>query len=208
MYCKDYFSGLRMGLEAVSICNDVKKIDPSNAEACFILGLYGYARAELKKKFMGIFFWYTGDKKSGIKAIEFCRDHADIAGTSAAMMLPDIYVKEKMYDSADVATEKILIKYPACRFALWARAKMYDAIKEYMNSAVIYSRLAEQYKTVPDAYCNYISTLYLQAKSFYSAGDNKKAGEILDDILSKCKYKDCENCTNSRKLLRRISSSR
>jgi tetratricopeptide (TPR) repeat protein len=208
MYRKKYLSGLRTGLDAVSICNDVKKKDSSNVDVDFIRGLYNYARAELKRRFWGFLFWYSGDKRSGIHAMEYCRDNALIVATPAAMILQDVYVKEGMYDSAYAGTNRILAKFPHCRFALWSKAKLFDAQKKYSGAAQVYGMLAGEYEDVPGAYKNLKTTLFLEAQSFFLAGEKENAEAVLKRLLGKCNNNSCEQCNDAEKLLKKLNSAK
>ena len=70
LWQKRYFDGLSIGLDALSALKQAKKIDTANVDADCILGLYTYARAELKRRFWWMFFWYSGDKEGGIRKIK------------------------------------------------------------------------------------------------------------------------------------------
>ena len=60
---KEYLNGIHLGFEALSCCREAKKIDSSNADVDLILGLYSYARAELRRKFWGILCWLSRGQK-------------------------------------------------------------------------------------------------------------------------------------------------
>jgi tetratricopeptide (TPR) repeat protein len=208
MQRKSYFKGLHLGLDAVSLCRGAKAIDSADEDADFVLGLYNYARAELKRKFLGILFWYPGDKPSGIAAMERCSATAKIIGPTAAMVLQEIYVREGMYDKATEGIDRMLIRYPRCRFVLWSKAKMYDAQKAWAMAAQTYGDLADAYAALPRARENASLTRWLQAQRYYQAADANRARTACGLLLSMCKSGPCEQCREAEALVKKIDKAR
>ena len=208
MHRKNYLTGLRRGLNAVSLCKDAKEIDSANADVDFVLGLNNYARAELKKKFWGMLFWYSGDKRSGIAAMERCSKNAQFVGFAAVMVLQDIYVREGMFDTAMEGTGRLLVLYPGCRFAMWSLAKLHDAQKQYGRAAQTYGRLADAYEKIPLAFRSAGITRFSQAQRFYLAGDMDGAEAACRRLLDLCKNRPCEECGDGEMLLKRITGGK
>ena len=205
MQRKSYFKGLRMGLDAVSLCKKARETDSANRDAEFVVGLYSYARAELKRKFWGILFWYSGDKLSGIAAMERCVKGAAIVGPTAAMVLQDIYVREGMFDAAREGIDRLLARYPECRFVLWSKAKLYDAKKNFGPAAQTYGALADAYSEAPLAKKSMALTRWCEAQRYYWAGDAYHAEAACRRLLDSCKSKSCEQCGDAEKLLKKIA---
>jgi tetratricopeptide (TPR) repeat protein len=174
----------------------------------FVLGLNNYARAELKKKFLGILFWYSGDKHSGIVAMERCGKNAQFVGFAAAMVLQDIYVREGMFDTAEEGTGRLLALYPDCRFAMWSLAKLHDALKHYDLAAQTYGRLADAYEKIPLAFRSAGATRYFQAQRCYAAGDMEGAAMACMRLLDLCKNIPCEECGEGEALLKKITGGK
>jgi tetratricopeptide (TPR) repeat protein len=200
MHRKKYWSAIRTGFDALDLCKEAKKIDSGNIDADFILGLYNYARAELKRKFLGILFWYSGDKQSGIRVIENCSRSARLIPLVADMVLQEIYVKEGMYDKASAGIERLLASSPGNRFVLWTKSKLCEARKMPDQAAVVYGTLADAYEQVPAAQKNYFSTRYLEAKRYFEAKNAVKALNACDRLLVKCKECTDDYCDEAEAL--------
>jgi hypothetical protein len=208
MHHKKYLSGLKLGLAALSLCKEVKKIDSSNVDVDFILGIYNYARAELNRKFLGILFWYSGDKLSGIRSIENCSRNGRIIAQVSDMILQEIYVKESMFEKAAVGIERLSAAYPGNRFVLWTKAKLFDAKKMPAAAAEAYEVLADAYAQIPEAKENYFSTRVLEAKRYHEAGNTGKAAEVCTQMLSVCKGIGNDYCRETEKLLAQIRKNK
>jgi hypothetical protein len=208
MQKKKYISGLKRGLEALSLCKEVKKIDSSNVEVDFIVGLYNYARAELNRKFLGILFWYSGDKLSGIRAIENCSRGGQLFSRVADMVLQEIYVKEQLFEKAMAGIDRQLTLSPANRFVLWTKAKLFDARNLPAQAGETYKQLADAYGNIPEAKKNYFSTRLCQVKRFHEASLEIKASDACKQLLSSCKGEQCDECREAEKLFSKIKSAK
>jgi tetratricopeptide (TPR) repeat protein len=203
---KKYWKAMRMGFDALDLCKEAKKIDSTNSDADFVIGLYNYARAELKRKFLGILFWYSGDKHSGIRMIENCTHNAKLIPLVADMVLQEIYVKEGMHEKAGSGIQRLLALYPGSRLLLWTKSKLFETRKMPQQAAQTYRVLADAYEHVPAAKNNYYATRYMEAKRFFEAKNIPSARSACDQLLSACKGKDDDICDDatalSEKLLR------
>jgi tetratricopeptide (TPR) repeat protein len=204
MHRKKYFAALKMGGEALDLCNEAKKIDRGNVDVEFIIGFYSYARAELKRKFLGILFWYSGNKQSGIRIIENCSRNARLISPVADMVLQEIYVKEGKYEKASAGIERILAQYPSNRFALWSKAKLCDAQEMPTQAAEVYGSLADAYEHIPDAQKNFLATRFLEAERYFQAKNIEKARIACDRLLARCKGISDEDCEEAKKLSAKI----
>ncbi len=200
MHRKKYWSAMKMGFDALDLCKEAKKIDSSNVDADFVIGLYNYARAELKRKFLGILFWYSGDKQSGIRMLDSCRRSAKLIALVADMNLQEIYVKEGMHEKAASGIQRLLAAYPGNRFVLWTKAKSFDARKMPGQAAEVYRALAEPYKIIPAAKNNYRATRYLEAKRFFEAKNADRAIIACDELVSACRDSEDDICEKATEL--------
>jgi hypothetical protein len=204
MHRKRYLSALGMGFDALDLCREAKRIDSGDVDADFVPGLYGYARAELKRKFHGILFWYSGDKQSGIRAIERCAREARLLSPVADMVLQEIYVKEGMDDKAAAGIERLLASYPDNRFVLWTKAKFFEQRKMPARAAEIYGMLADRYERIAAARNNYTATRLLEARRQYEANNSGKAREACARLLSSCKGMKDDNCEEAEALEKKL----
>ena len=204
MHRKKYISALKSGFNALDLCKEAKKIDSANADVDFMLGLYAYARAELKRKFLGILFWYSGDKRSGIRIIKNSSRNARLISLVADMALQEIYVREGVYDQAASGIERLLASYPGSRFVLWTKAKLFDAQKMPDRAAEVYGTLADAYEQIHAAQKNYFTTRFLEAKRYFEAKNNQKALAVCNRLLAECKGTNDDNCDEIEDLLIKI----
>jgi hypothetical protein len=192
-YCmqhKSYMKGLNLGLDGIGLLKDAKKMDPCNYDADFFLGMYTYARADLKQMFWWALFWYSGEKTDGIKTLISCRKNSSFCSLAAYVLLAEIYTREQKYDDALVVILDVSKLYPESRFIQWSRAKMFEAKKSYKDAAVSYGLLADSYDTIPSAYVNSMTARYKQASMLYLGKDMKTAHDKCCLVLNKSKYVD------------------
>jgi predicted Zn-dependent protease len=204
MHHKDYLKGIQLGFEALSYGREAKKIDSANADIDLILGLYSYARAELKKKFWGILFWYPGDKNTGILAIKRASEAGQFSSLAAQAALVEIHIREARYGKALSGINQLAARYPHSRFILWSKAKLYEAQKLYSGGADTYAELADAYEMVPSAARNYHQTLFFEAQRYYWAGNIIKAEAACNKLLGACSRNPTELCTEANKILAKI----
>jgi hypothetical protein len=204
MHHNEYFEGIKLGFEAISFCREAKKIDSANTDIDLILGLYSYARAELKRRFWGIFFWYPGDKRTGIQAIMRASETGQFSSLAAQAALLEINIREAHYERASAGIYQLTARYPHSRFLMWSKAKLYEAQKLHAGSADAYSQLANAYETIPSAARNYHQTLFFEAQSYYWEGDSNNAEFACNKLLETCPQNPTDQCTEAKKILAKI----
>jgi len=201
---KEYLNGIHLGFEALSCCREAKKIDSSNADVDLILGLYSYARAELRRKFWGILFWYPGDKNTGIQSINDASRKSQFSSLAARAILLEINIREERYDTATAGLNELTGIYPHSRFLLWSGVKLYEAQKLYANSADAYSQLADAYERIPAAVRNYLQTRFSEAQRYYWTGNIVKAKDACNKVLDACVRNPSGHCDEAKKILEKM----
>jgi tetratricopeptide (TPR) repeat protein len=204
MHRKKYWAAIGKGFDALDMCKEAVKIDSSNVDAAFVLGLYNYARAELKRKFLGILFWYSGDKRSGIRVIEQCSRNARLIPMVADMVLQEIYVREGMFDKASSGIERLLAAYPGNRFIWWTKAKLMDVQKIPDQAAHAYGVLADAYEQIPKAKKNFFMTRTMEVKRYCDAHKYDKAIEANESLLRTCKRIGDDCCDEAEALSKKL----
>ncbi|MBN1601821.1 MAG: hypothetical protein JW915_09440 [Chitinispirillaceae bacterium] len=179
-----YVSGLQNGFEALEFLKEALELDSTNTEVYFFLGLYDFARAELRSRLWWVLFWYPGDKNRGFERLSVCSRKSTITGTAAALSLSEVYIKEKMLDKADSLLSHLEQMYPESRFVLWSRAKYFEALKDYAKAAVSYEKLAASYNRTSEGRHNYFMTKNKAAHMHTSAGQRENAIILCKAILS------------------------
>lgn len=180
---KKYFSAIGTGLDAMKIFNKAKKSDSTNYDVDLFLGLYNYAKGELKKRLWMVLFWYPGSKKQGIQSLEACRYNSQLVSEGAKVVLIDIYVMESKYDKSKILADSLFKKYPNSRFLFWSRARYFEALKEYAKAANEYGELADSYANEKYGDYNSLVTRHKQIGLLDKSGHEKEAVRIAKQTL-------------------------
>jgi hypothetical protein len=212
LWRKKYFAGLDMGFAALSALQEAKRLDNANADVDFFLGLYTYARADLKHTFWWAFFWYPGDKNAGIRTIRACSRNAQFARQAATLLLAEIYYRENKVPESDTITRSLLAAYPASRLTLWTCAKRGEATQSFLDAAASYQALADAYDGIGRAGRNALVTRNKAAHMYFSAGDTLQARAACEKILAR-KKGHCDGfcrqiCDDTEKLLAKMHKTR
>jgi tetratricopeptide (TPR) repeat protein len=201
---KRYFKAIGTGLDALRMLHDAKKADSTNYDVDFFLGLYDYAKAELRRRLWMVLFWYGGDKEDGIRRLKDCIAHGSIAPLAAKMSLADIYINEKRYELARTAIDELLADFPESRFIMWTDAKYYVALKKYSKAAGVYARLSESYSSEKHGTFNSLNTYHRYILMLCKAGrrDEARAAakKILDGRCRKKAWRTSDMCREIQKM--------
>jgi tetratricopeptide (TPR) repeat protein len=179
-----YVSGLQYGFDALDQLKEALELDSTNTEVLFFLGLYDFARAELRTRFWWILFWYPGDKNRGFERLTVCSRKSTVTGTAAALSLSEVYIKENMMNKADSLLLLLEQIYPESRFVLWSKAKYFEALKDYAKAATIYEQLAASYNKTSEGRYNYFITKNKAAHMHTNAGQKESAVAVCKGILN------------------------
>ncbi|NLW33007.1 MAG: hypothetical protein GXY77_16310 [Fibrobacter sp.] len=185
-----YFAALNKGLDAIRLLKEAKKMDPDNTEANLFLGLYDYGRAELRKKFWWVLFWYPGSKEEGIQKLSECGRSAFITGNAALLSLSEIYIKENQPEKSLPILDILQKNFPESRFVLWGKAKYFEAVEEFRNASSVYQKLAAYYAKLPEGKYNYLMTSLNLAHTLVKSGMKEKAVVICESLLKEDEIKN------------------
>lgn len=210
-YClrrKRYREGVSVGLGALGQLKDAKKTDPDNHDVDFFLGLYECAKAELKQKLWWVLFWYSGSVEEGIAQLEGCVAHGRFASMGAVLALADIYTSEEQYARAETLLDSVTSIFPQSRFLRWSRARLLEARQEWSRAAAQYDLLWQEYREIPSAVRNAVTTRNKFAHALHESGDSKRALEICTEIVAMYQSSDDEHISDmvkdTRALMERI----
>lgn len=181
---KKYFSGLDIGLSAISYLQQAKQLDNSNIDVDLFLGFYSYARAELKKNFWWAFFLYIGDKRDGINKLKACSTNSQICKDAAKLILAEIYYRENNYEESEKITNSLLAEMPNSRLVLWTCAKRAEQQQLYDVAASYYKTLASSYEKINHGIKNSLVTRNKTAYMYFYAKDYFNAKEECKKILA------------------------
>jgi hypothetical protein len=185
----------------MKILKEAKKKDSTNYDVDLFLGLYNYARGELKKMLWMVLFWYPGSKKEGIKSIEASKEKSQLAREGAKVVLMDVYARESQYEEYEALAEPLLKKYPKSRFLMWNRARYFEETKKYTEASEYYDKLAVSYAQKKYGDYNVLVTRHKQIEMLDKSGQKKKAAAVAAQILDK---KLCEASQRNKKKCKEI----
>jgi hypothetical protein len=205
---ESYFAAMQTGFDALKLLDKAYRLDSSNADALLFLGLYDYARGELRKKLWWVLFWYPGSKEQGIRRLRTCSNNGQLTSTAALLALVDISVREKKTAECLSIVNRLEKAFPQSRFVLWAKAKHLESAARNNEAASVFDLLASSYAAEPAGSYSELATRCRQAHLLSRAGRDQDAATICRAILPRARgnrnkliYKDTE------KLLRRIDDA-
>lgn len=182
---KKYFGAMQNGLDAIKIMKEAQELDSGNTEVDFFLGLYEYARAELRAKLWWVLFWYAGDRKAGIQRINRCAENAVITGKAARISLCNIYLKEKDPVQSEKNISILKEQYPESRFVLWEEVKYFEEKSLFRQAVSTYHHLSRQY-AAEKKYGTYneLFSLRKMAEMLLKANDKSQAKKVCKELLN------------------------
>jgi hypothetical protein len=180
---KSYFAAMRNGFRSLGLLEEAYRLDSSNADPLFLLGLYEYAKGELKQRLRLVLFWYPGSKKTGIARLASCMEKGHYAASPAAFALAEIYMREKKPEKCARLVERLTHDFPESRFTLWAQAKHFESRRLFYDAGLVYELLAVSYAAEPEGRYNSLLMRNLQAHMLLRAGLTKEAADSCRSIL-------------------------
>ncbi len=187
LWHKGYIKGLNTGFEALGILKEAKRADPENYDVDLFLGLYNYARADMKRMFWWAFFWYPGDREAGIRCITQCRKNGQFTRPVAAIVLAELWIREKKYQEAGTIIAELDRDFPKSRLTRWTRAKYFEERGLPRKAADVFGGLADEYDSLPFTWRNALAARWKEASSWQSAGDRERVEIACKRIISKKK---------------------
>jgi len=180
-----YFAAAGTGLDAIKMMKEAREINPANTEVNFFLGLYDYARADLRKRLWMVLFWFPGNKQSGIRQLEECVRSAKMTNTAAALALSDIYLQEKQPEKSLEIITRLKNELPNSRFLLWAEVKYYEDQKMFAQAARAYGKLAEAYEQESYGAYNGAVARNKQAHMYNKSGEKELAVSTCKRLIAR-----------------------
>ncbi len=182
----NYLKGIGNGRKAVNSLNEAVAQHPSNVDASFFLGLYSYARGELRKRLWWVLFWFPGNKKKGIATLQQCAHQGTITRTAARIALVHIYAMEQWFSRAHTVHSRLRERYPHSRFVKWAYAQLCTEQRRFEEAAQTYTALARTYEKIPSARKSRIAAAFMAARSYCDAGMREETMQYGTRVLNLC----------------------
>jgi len=181
-----YLGAVQTGLDALDLLRRAKQLDSLNTDPDYFLGLYEFARADLRKKLWWVLFWFPGNRERGIQRMEACSRSARFSPLAARLSLIDMYAQSGRMADARRQLDYMTGRFPDSRFVLWARARYFETAKQFGLAAEAYAGLAESYAGQPWGRYNRHITRLDEARMRESAGDRNAALELCRDVGASC----------------------
>jgi|WetSurMetagenome_2_1015567.scaffolds.fasta_scaffold00051_48 hypothetical protein len=212
LWRKRYLSGIDFGFGAIDDLREAKNLDDTNFDADFFLGFYAYVRADLKKSFGWAFFWYSGNREDGIRAIRRCSRNSSFCRRAAALLLSEVLYRENRFAESDSITSELLRSFPASRLVRWTCAKRAEAARMWSDAAGAYSVLADAYDSIPEAARNALAARDKAAHMYFCAEDFARARRACERVLERsCARRDAfcmQVRSDAEKLLARLPAEK
>ena len=180
---KSYLAALKSGFKSLDLLGESHRLDTTNVEPFFLLGLYEYAKGELKRRLWWVLFWYPGSKKDGIARLWSSTENGFLTSEASLFALIDIYVRENKPDNCAPIVERVEQNFPKSRFTLWAKAKYLASRRLFYEAGLAYELLSESYAAEPAGKYNAFVTRNLQAHMLVQSGQKKDAADSCRAIL-------------------------
>jgi tetratricopeptide (TPR) repeat protein len=207
---KRYGGAIQTGLNALDLMRQAQQLDSTETDADFFLGLYDFAKSDLKRRLWWVLFWYPADRERGIKRLERCSKGSGIAVKGAELALADVFLQTERMEKARRCLADLNEQFPQSRFVLWAQARFYELLKEYKQAADIYHQLFLSYKAEKLGNINALVTGYQQALMLHNAGDNRQAQALCAVLIRDCAAKSRETdaqCRDIQKLMEHMAKN-
>lgn len=206
---KSYFTAMRNGFHSLGLLEDAYRLDSTNADPLFLLGLYEYAKGELKQRVGWLLFWYPGSKKTGIERLKSCMNKGHFAAVPSVFALAEIYVREKRAEECLQLVERLKRDFPDSRFTFWTTAKYFESQQSYYEAGLTYELLSASYDEEPAGRYNAFLMRNLQAHMILKAGQRKEAEDSCRALLrEKPAGREIPVYNDTKKMLQRINDGK
>jgi tetratricopeptide (TPR) repeat protein len=200
-----FMQAMHTGFASLDILRRAVELDSSNTDADYFLGLYDWARGDLRRSMWWVLFWLPGDRERGVRRLERCMASSCFTSVGAELSLADIYVARGDFVRARSVFDALGQRFPRSRFVWWSLAGYYQARKEPAAAAAVFGRLADAYERVEHGAYNALDCRLRQARLAEDAGDHAAAAAACGRLLERCGTSGEERmrslCDDARRLL-------
>ncbi len=180
---KNWFGALNYGLKSISSFEKCLNINPRFYDGYTAIGSFKYWKSR-KTEFLAWLPFVDNEEQKGINDLLISTNHFSYNEYLAFNSLIWIYIDQKKFGSAVKLAEKVLAKYPASRSFKWGLARAYEGI-DLKKSVNVYNQLLNSYKNIPNSnHYSEIVLMHILAQQYYKLGDNEKALNLCNQILS------------------------
>ncbi|MBN1129379.1 MAG: hypothetical protein JXA71_10350 [Chitinispirillaceae bacterium] len=180
---ESYYTALHNGFKALDLLEDAWRLDSANVDPLLLLGLYDYARGELKKKLWWVLFWYPGLKERAFDRLRLCQQKGVLTGKASLFVLVDMYIREERGEKARLVLDQLEREFPKSRFLLWAKIKYLELRRLHYEAALACDLLAQSYASHPLGAYNALVVRTRQAHMLARAGQKREAMALCRSLL-------------------------
>ncbi len=177
----EWLNSLSAGADALADFGELASMDENFYEAYIAIGTYKYWKSR-KTEFLEWIPGYDDEKDEGIILLEKSINHPSYNTYLAINSLIWIYIDQKKYYKAAELAENALKKYPGSRFFQWGLARAYEDL-DPPKAISIYRKILESLPLNLNHY-NEIILKHLMAQQYTKIGENQKAIQLCNEILS------------------------
>jgi tetratricopeptide (TPR) repeat protein len=205
---ESYYTALHSGFKALDLLEDAWRMDTTNVEPLFLLGLYDYAKSELKKKLWWVLFWYPALKERAFNRLQLCREKSVLTGKASLFALAEMHLREGNTDKARPLLSQIERAFPKSRYMLWTKIKYLENRRLYYEASLACDLLAQSYAQHPMGTYNALVVRTTQAHMLARAGQKKDAVTLCRSLLKQQNNKRTKPLHNDiEKLLRSLDGN-
>jgi tetratricopeptide (TPR) repeat protein len=152
---RSYTSALSNAKSARNYHLQVLKLDPNFHDANLSIGTYDYGIGVIPRFwrfFLGIFGVSGAGKEEGIRKLQLAAAKGNYASTDAKIILIVFYNREKRYEESLKLIDELLAKYPRNFQLELEKAAVYDKMKNFNASLVVYRHILGKIEAKQDGY--------------------------------------------------------
>jgi hypothetical protein len=199
-----YYAAMQNGFAALDLLEESIHLDSANADPLFMLGLYDYARGELKKRLWWVMFWYSGSKERGISRLWDCNKMGLLTSKASLFALGEIYIREKKPEEFRKIIALLEHDFSQSRFFLWQKIRYLESQRMFYEASLACILLDDSYAKTKYGEFNALVARNTRAHLLVRAGQKKEAELVCRQILKtpqdkrkKTIFKDTEKLLRS-----------
>jgi hypothetical protein len=198
---KNWLTSISKGLNSISAFEHCLDIDDGFYESYIAIGTFEYWKSR-KTEFVSFMPFYEDDTEAGIDNLRVASKLASYNSYLAINSLIWIYIDQKDFNSAVELGEEALADFPNSRYFKRGVARAYEEI-DAQRAIEVYKEILNSYPSnIKQNRINYVKFNYKIAQQYAAIGENKKALDLCEQILSVNDLSEFETSKLSRRIER------
>jgi Tetratricopeptide repeat len=189
----NWISAFSDGFDSFKDFSKCLNLDSTFYDAYAAIGTFEYWKSA-KTGFLNWLPFVDDDRQEGIRYLKISIAHSSYNSYLAMNSLIWIYINEKDFESAKNTAESALKEFPNSRFFMWGLARVYEELDK-RKAIEIYDEILNSLKNINRlSLNNEVLLKHLIAQQYYKIGENDKALNLCNEILS---IKDIEESNDN-----------